>query len=93
LIERAAELGGCTQIIDRLPDKFDTYLEHPVQNYFSRIPPGTKSLFGSNGFHKFAGSFGVLNRDLDHGLSGGEEQRLALCVFDLSTLSVNNWGS
>lgn len=80
LIERAAELGGATEIINRLPEKFDTFLQRPVSNLFSRIPEGTMSLFGSKKLHRFSNSVGYALGD-DHDLSGGEKQRLALQVL------------
>jgi len=87
LIERAAELGGCTDIINRLPDKYDTYMDHPVPNYFSRLPAGTSSLFGSKGLHTFASDYGAAYRDSTNELSGGEEQRLALARSFMRTVA------
>jgi ABC-type multidrug transport system fused ATPase/permease subunit len=78
LVERAAELGGFADIVNRLPSKLDSYIDHPVQNYFSKIPEGTMSLFGSTSLHTFSTWAGSANQEEVKGLSGGEEQRLAL---------------
>ena len=76
-IERAAALGGCSEIIDRLSDKFDTFLSFPIQNMFSHIPAGTLSLFGADGVNDHSQGIGrQFRKDVD--LSGGEKQRLAL---------------
>jgi ABC-type multidrug transport system fused ATPase/permease subunit len=76
-IERAAELGGCKEIIERLPEKYDTFLEMPIENAFSRIPQGTTSLFGNKNLHQYASGPGW-DFPESHNLSGGEKQRLAL---------------
>ena len=74
-IFRAAELAGATDIIERLPHKFESYIDRPVQNFFSRLPEGTQSLFGAKDM-KFYGRYGMSTES--HELSGGESQRLAL---------------
>jgi len=74
-VERAASLGGCTEIIERLSEKFETFLEYPVSNMFSRIPAGTLSLFGTKTNQSRGLSIG-LREDIN--MSGGERQRLAL---------------
>jgi ABC-type multidrug transport system fused ATPase/permease subunit len=75
-IERAATLGGASELIAHLPDGFDTYLERPVRDLFSGLPDGTTNVFG----RKF--DTGRLRRYVDtptdHGLSGGQMQRLAV---------------
>ena len=82
LIDQAARLGGAYDFIQKLPSGFNTYLDRPVQDYFSGLPAGTTSLFGRE-------------VDVDHirvrkaggmttggaggrGVSGGERQRLAV---------------
>ncbi|KAJ3494656.1 hypothetical protein NLJ89_g10762 [Agrocybe chaxingu] len=45
-IRRAAELGGADGLVERLPDKYDTYLERPVRDYYSTLPEGMTDLFG-----------------------------------------------
>ena len=75
-IERAAHLGGASELIAKLPEGFDTYLERPVRDLFSGLPDETRDLFG----RKVDG--GRLRRYVDtpadHGLSGGQMQRLAV---------------
>ncbi|KAH8996470.1 P-loop containing nucleoside triphosphate hydrolase protein [Lactarius hatsudake] len=74
-IEEAARLGGASELIARLPDGFDTYLERPVHDQYMGLPEGTRKLFGRK----------VVDRPLrstdntsDHELSGGQRQRLAV---------------
>ena len=43
-IERAAELGGASDIIKNLPKGYNSYLECPVVNHFSKVPEGTFTL-------------------------------------------------
>jgi hypothetical protein len=78
LIREAARLGGAEEIIERLPNGFDTYLEKPVSDYYSGIPEGTKTLFGRKLDYndvRHAGRFGSRNTI---SLSGGQLQRLAV---------------
>jgi ABC-type multidrug transport system fused ATPase/permease subunit len=74
-IERAARLGGVSELITRLPHGLDTYLERPVRDYFSGLMDGS-ALFG----RKI--DYGRLRRymdtPIDHELSGGQMQRLAV---------------
>jgi ABC-type multidrug transport system fused ATPase/permease subunit len=75
-IERAAQLGGASELIAHLPDGFDTYLERPVRDLFSGLPDGTRDLFGrkvDNGRLRR-----YIDTPTDHGLSGGQMQRLAV---------------
>ncbi len=75
-IERAAHLGGASELIARLPNGFDTYLERPVRDHFSGLPEGTTDLFGrkvDNGRLRR-----YVDTPTDHGLSGGQMQRLAV---------------
>jgi len=69
-------LGGASELIAHLPDGFDTYLERPVRDLFSGLPDGTTDLFGRKA------DIGRLRRYVDtptdHGLSGGQMQRLAV---------------
>ncbi|KAF8151968.1 P-loop containing nucleoside triphosphate hydrolase protein [Mycena galopus ATCC 62051] len=62
-IREAATLGGATEFIERLDDGFDTYLDRPVDDIYSSLPQGTKTLFG---------------RPVEYSLSGGQMQRIAL---------------
>lgn len=77
-IRKAAEMGGALDIIEKLPEDFDTYLDRPVRDYYSPLPEGTTTLFGrkvSFGGIRHAGGFD--SRD-SRSLSGGQLQRLAL---------------
>jgi len=81
-IREAARLGGAEGFVDRLPEGFDTYLDRPVRDYYSGIPDGTKSLFGRTvNFGAVSRAMGgVRSSDSVH-LSGGQMQRLAVCVL------------
>jgi hypothetical protein len=75
-IERAARLGGASEFIAQLPEGLDTYLERPVRDHFSGLPDGTTDLFGrkvDNGRLRR-----YVDTPTDHGLSGGQMQRLAV---------------
>ncbi|KAH9054296.1 HlyB/MsbA family ABC transporter [Lactarius vividus] len=69
-------LGGASELIARLPDGFDTYLERPVRDIYSGIPDGTTTLFGRKVDHGRLRGF--IDTPTDHGLSGGQMQRLAV---------------
>ncbi|TFK85037.1 P-loop containing nucleoside triphosphate hydrolase protein [Polyporus arcularius HHB13444] len=78
-VEAAARLGGASDFIEKLPEKYDTYLDRPVRDYFSGIPEGTKTLFGRNIDYsavRSAGGMGARAGGLT--LSGGQMQRLAV---------------
>ncbi|KAJ7356592.1 P-loop containing nucleoside triphosphate hydrolase protein [Mycena albidolilacea] len=76
-IRDAATLGGATEFIERLDEGFDTYLERPVDDIYSALPQGTKTLFGrSVEYSSIRGAGGM--RSHSKGLSGGQMQRIAL---------------
>ncbi|KAH9069746.1 HlyB/MsbA family ABC transporter [Lactarius deliciosus] len=74
-IEEAARLGGASELIARLPDGFDTYLERPVRDQYMGLPEGTRKLFGRK---VVDGSPWFTKDTSDHELSGGQRQRLAV---------------
>ncbi|KAI9437634.1 HlyB/MsbA family ABC transporter [Lactarius indigo] len=74
-IEEAARLGGASELISRLPDGFDTYLERPVRDIYVGMPEGTRKLFGRK---VVDGPDGFVEDTADHELSGGQMQRLAV---------------
>ncbi|KAJ6573835.1 P-loop containing nucleoside triphosphate hydrolase protein [Mycena vulgaris] len=76
-IREAARLGGATDFIERLDEGFDTYLDRPVDDIYSALPQGTKTLFGRSveyGSLRGAGNMSSHSK----GLSGGQMQRIAL---------------
>ncbi|KAK7064847.1 ABC transporter related protein [Favolaschia claudopus] len=76
-IREAATLGGATDFIERLDDGFDTYLTRPVDDVYSSLPQGTKTLFGrSVQYGGLRGAAGMASHA--QGLSGGQMQRIAL---------------
>ncbi|KIJ45081.1 hypothetical protein M422DRAFT_251278 [Sphaerobolus stellatus SS14] len=77
-IRQAAELGGAIDIIEGLPEGFDTFLQRPVRDYYSGIPAGNRgqSLFGrSVDFTKVKRRVGK-TQQIE--LSGGQMQKLAV---------------
>ncbi|KAH9174040.1 HlyB/MsbA family ABC transporter [Lactarius sanguifluus] len=74
-IEEAARLGGASELIARLPEGFDTYLERPVRDQYMGLPEGTRKLFGRK---VVDGPLGSTDDTSDHELSGGQRQRLAV---------------
>ena len=45
-VHAALALGGAAAFVERLPEGAETYLDRPVRDYFSSMPPGTTTLFG-----------------------------------------------
>ncbi|KAJ3719796.1 P-loop containing nucleoside triphosphate hydrolase protein [Lentinula raphanica] len=77
-ITQAASLGGASEFIERLEDRYDTYLERPVRDYYSGLPEGTMDLFGrAVNFGKIRG-MGGMKSNQSMTLSGGQMQRIAL---------------
>ncbi|EKM60432.1 uncharacterized protein PHACADRAFT_109893 [Phanerochaete carnosa HHB-10118-sp] len=77
-IRLAAQLGGSEELVDRLPDGFDTYLERPVTDHYSGLPEGTKTLFGRPVDYNSVRMAGNMAATAATSLSGGQMQRLAL---------------
>ena len=83
-IRQAAELGGASTFIEGLSEKYDTYLDRPVQDYYSSIPEGATNLFGLpvDYRHIRKAMYGTLHENDgsggNRGLSGGQMQRIAL---------------
>jgi len=95
-IQEAAQLGGAATYIESLPDKYDSYLERPVQDYYSPLLEGTTTLFGRSvdygKLRRAVGrSFGASDGlSSNRGLSGGQMQRIALYVSCLSPVSIQH---
>lgn len=90
-IERAAQLGGASELIAHLPDGFDTYLERPVQDLFSGLPDGMTHLLG--GMTDTGRLRRYVNTPTHHDLSGGQMQRLAIArTFMRSSSTEQNVG-
>ncbi|KAF8168361.1 P-loop containing nucleoside triphosphate hydrolase protein [Crassisporium funariophilum] len=88
-IQQAAQLGGASSFIARLPAGYDTYLDRPVQDYYSKRIEGGKDLLGraaaavdyegvreAGGMGQAEGGGGVGFGG--RGVSGGQKQRIAL---------------
>ncbi|KAJ6498112.1 P-loop containing nucleoside triphosphate hydrolase protein [Mycena vitilis] len=76
-IRAAATLGGATAFIERLDEGFDTYLDRPVEDIYSSLPQGTKTLFGRPVEYSSIRGMGNMSSH-SKGLSGGQMQRIAL---------------
>ena len=79
-IQKAAELGGADAFIERLPDKYETYLERPVLDQYSSLSEGTTNMFGRTVDYRGVRDAGGIGSS-PMGLSGGQMQRIALYVF------------
>lgn len=84
-IREAARLGDAEEFIDDLPDGFDTYVRHPVGDFYS--DPNEYSTFINQPIDfSLLRSVGGLRTVNTSGLSGGQMQRLAVCVVMPSPL-------
>ncbi|OCH83861.1 P-loop containing nucleoside triphosphate hydrolase protein [Obba rivulosa] len=80
-IGRAAELGGASEIIARLPDGLDTYIDRPAKDHYGDLPTGIHTLFGRHVDYGGLRAAGDMSSVTNIGLSGGQMQRLAvLCL-------------
>nr|GAT45585.1 ABC transporter related protein [Mycena chlorophos] len=76
-VHAAARLGGAETFIERLDEGYDTYLERPVEDAYSALPQGTKTLFGRSVEYRGLRSAGGMTTHAIN-LSGGQMQRIAL---------------
>jgi ABC-type multidrug transport system fused ATPase/permease subunit len=77
-IQRAAQLGGIDEAINKLPENFETYLNRPVSDVYQNLPPGTKKLFGRDIKHVGSRHATSVLDNTNTWLSGGQMQRLAV---------------
>lgn len=77
-IREAARLGGAEEFIDKMNEGFNTYLERPVQDYWS-IPSNVKTKSGVKlDLDLFRDAIGRVGNEDEVKLSGGQMQRLAV---------------
>jgi ABC-type multidrug transport system fused ATPase/permease subunit len=74
-IEEAARLGGASELIARLPEGLDTYLERPVKDQYMGLDKEKKKLFKEK---VVDGPAGRMDDSTKQELSGGQMQRLAV---------------
>jgi len=89
-IEKAALLGGASEVIARLPNGLDTYLERPVRDLYEGLPDGA-TIFGGKVDNDYLR--GIMGTPANTALSGGEMQRIAVArTFMRSTSEEQNVG-
>ncbi|TFK38612.1 P-loop containing nucleoside triphosphate hydrolase protein [Crucibulum laeve] len=92
-VHEAARLGGAEELVQRLPDGFDTYLERPVRDYYSGLPEGTTTLFGRPVDYSRVRGMGGMDANGGREMSGGQMQRIALSrTFMRSVVSETSVG-
>ncbi|KAE9391046.1 P-loop containing nucleoside triphosphate hydrolase protein [Gymnopus androsaceus JB14] len=77
-IKQAAKLGGASELIERLGEGYNTYLDRPVRDYYSGLPEGTTNLFGRPVSFGRVRAMGGMKINESTTLSGGQMQRIAL---------------
>ena len=77
-------MGGASEVIARLSDGLDTYLERPVRNLYEGLPDGAPIFGGKvdNGYLR-----GIMGTPTDKSLSGGEMQRIAVARTFMRSMS------
>jgi ABC-type transport system involved in cytochrome bd biosynthesis fused ATPase/permease subunit len=79
-IREAARMGGARDFIEELPDGFNTYIDHPVKPLYAGLPPGASLPDDWPVDYSNVRSTGDLRTSTVSGLSGGQNQRLAVYV-------------
>ena len=74
----AAHLAGAEEMVDKLPDGFDTFLERPVEDEYSTAAEGTKTLMGRVVNYDSLREAAGIKKWTSSKLSGGQMQRLAV---------------
>ncbi|KAG2034314.1 P-loop containing nucleoside triphosphate hydrolase protein [Suillus americanus] len=95
-IREAARRGGAEEFIDELPDGFDTYVRHPVSDYYSdpNEYSGTSGTFVNQpADFSLLRSVGGLRATDEWGLSGGQMQRLAVSRTFMRSLATETESS
>ena len=83
-MEAAAQAGGAYDFIHKRAGGFESYLNRPVQDYYSAMPDGTTTLFGRPVDHSRVRKAGRMGISESTQLSGGQMQRLAVYVDFIS---------
>jgi ABC-type transporter Mla maintaining outer membrane lipid asymmetry ATPase subunit MlaF len=73
-----------SDLVSRLPDGLDTYLERPVRDLYGGLPDGA-SVFGGKVDNDHMR--GVMGTPTDNALSGGEMQRIAVARTFMRSVS------
>jgi ABC-type bacteriocin/lantibiotic exporter with double-glycine peptidase domain len=79
-IREAARMGGARDFIEELPDGFNTYIDRPVKDRYAGLPPGVPPPDDWPVDPLNVRSIGEFRTSTVSGLSGGQNQRLAVYV-------------
>ncbi|KAG2030068.1 P-loop containing nucleoside triphosphate hydrolase protein [Suillus americanus] len=77
-IREAAKMGGARDFIEELPDGFNTYIDRPVQDHYAGLPEGVAVPDDWPVDYSSVRNMGGLRTSTVSGLSGGQNQRLAV---------------
>ncbi|KAG1845090.1 P-loop containing nucleoside triphosphate hydrolase protein [Suillus subalutaceus] len=77
-IREAAKMGGARDFIEELPDGFNTYIDRPVQDHYACLPEGAVLPDDWPVDYSSVRNIGGLRTSTVSGLSGGQNQRLAV---------------
>ncbi|KAI0757785.1 HlyB/MsbA family ABC transporter [Daedaleopsis nitida] len=89
-IRLAARLAGAEDLIDKLPDGFDSYLERPVDDEYSSVADGTKTLMGRVVNYDSLREAANIKSRKNTSLSGGQMQRLAVARSFMRSIVQND---
>ena len=77
----AARLAGAESLTEGLPDGFDTYLDRPVSDEYSPWSEGEKTPMGRVVDYSALRKAANIKSSEKTSLSGGQMQRIAVCVL------------
>ncbi|KAG1825435.1 P-loop containing nucleoside triphosphate hydrolase protein [Suillus subaureus] len=77
-IREAAKMGGARDFIEELPDGFNTYIDNPVKDRYAGLPEGLAIPDDWPIDYSSVRNMGGLRTSTVSGLSGGQNQRLAV---------------
>ncbi|KAI0762249.1 P-loop containing nucleoside triphosphate hydrolase protein, partial [Fomes fomentarius] len=77
-VRLAVRVAGAEDLIDKLPDSFDTYLERPVDDEYSMVAEGPNTLTGRVVDYSALCEAANIKSSRDTSLSGGQMQRIAV---------------
>ena len=80
LSQRRCALGRREELIEKLPNGFDAYLDRLVRDHYSVLPEGMRMVFGRDVSYSAVREAGGINASGGGAglLSGGQMQRLSV---------------